>query len=180
MAERITFDDKISLTTSQLPRVNKCTDTDLNEIKNVVNSHAEDIETIQQDIETIHQDIETIQQDSGWLQATLTNQFKAYHDIDGNIPRYRKVGKTVEIRGVLAPTSTIAASNDETIAFTLPSGFRPSGTQRDYICQGSGRNVWLLTVFPEGDVGVSRYGTTANSDIPTSAWMPFNAVFMID
>lgn len=165
MSERITYDDKVSLTTSQLPRVNKCTDTDLNEIKSVVNSHADELELIQED--------------SGWLQVTLTNQFQAYNEESTNIPKYRKVGNLVEIRGIVAPTSNIPAGTSPVIAFTLPSGFRPSGSQRYFICQGSGRNVWLLTVYPDGNVGVSRYGTTSIIDIPTTAWLPFNAVFMV-
>ena len=121
-----------------------------------------------------------LKDDSGWITASLKKDFKPYNDTDANIPRYRKVGQVVEIRGVLAPTSTIAASTDTVTAFTLPDGFRPSGTQRYYICQGSGRNVWLLTVYPDGDVGVARYGTTGTSDIPTSAWLPFNATFLIN
>lgn len=40
MARKITFDDKVSLTTSPLPRANKCTAEDLNEIKEVVNANA--------------------------------------------------------------------------------------------------------------------------------------------
>lgn len=46
MAYKITYDDKVSLTTSALPRVNKCTDTDLNEIKNVVNGNADIMSTL--------------------------------------------------------------------------------------------------------------------------------------
>lgn len=38
---KITYDDKVSLTTSALPRANKCTDDDLNEIKTVVNANAD-------------------------------------------------------------------------------------------------------------------------------------------
>lgn len=40
MADLITYDDKVSLTTSEIPRINKCTDADLNEIKSVVNANA--------------------------------------------------------------------------------------------------------------------------------------------
>lgn len=44
MASKITYDDKISLTTSALPRANKCTDDDLNEIKQVVNDNADELD----------------------------------------------------------------------------------------------------------------------------------------
>lgn len=40
---KITYDDKVSLTTSPLPRPNKCTADDLNEIKNTVNENAGEI-----------------------------------------------------------------------------------------------------------------------------------------
>lgn len=38
---KITYDDKVSLASSPLPRANKCTDDDLNEIKHVVNANAD-------------------------------------------------------------------------------------------------------------------------------------------
>lgn len=47
MADKITFDDKVSLTTNSLPRANKCTDDDLNEIKEVVNNNADELNYIE-------------------------------------------------------------------------------------------------------------------------------------
>lgn len=44
MASKITYDNKISLTTSALPKANKCTDDDLNEIKQVVNDNADELD----------------------------------------------------------------------------------------------------------------------------------------
>lgn len=41
---KIEYDDKISLTTSPLPRANKCTAEDLNEIKQVVNDNADELD----------------------------------------------------------------------------------------------------------------------------------------
>lgn len=46
MASKITYDDKISLTKSALPRANKCTDDDLNEIKRVVNDNADSLDVV--------------------------------------------------------------------------------------------------------------------------------------
>lgn len=57
MASKITYDDKISLTTSALPRANKCTDTDLNEIKQVVNDNADEININAGNITNIQQDL---------------------------------------------------------------------------------------------------------------------------
>lgn len=52
MSSRITYDDKISLTTSPLPRANKCTAEDMNEIKSVVNQNATDNDNQHTAIET--------------------------------------------------------------------------------------------------------------------------------
>lgn len=53
MSSKITYDDKVSLTTSPLPRVNKCTADDLNEIKTVVNSNADEINSNSSNIDEI-------------------------------------------------------------------------------------------------------------------------------
>lgn len=53
MAEKITYDDKVSLTTSPLPRANKCTAEDLNEIKTVVNANADLAEKVNTIVVTI-------------------------------------------------------------------------------------------------------------------------------
>lgn len=57
MASKITYDDKSSLTTSALPRANKCTDSDLNEIKQVVNENADLLDESVLNIEKLEQSI---------------------------------------------------------------------------------------------------------------------------
>lgn len=63
MSQRITYDDKVSLTTSSLPRANKCTAEDLNQIKSVVNQNATDNDnqhtTIENSINTINEKIKS-------------------------------------------------------------------------------------------------------------------------
>lgn len=114
--------------------------------------------------------------DSGWIEATLTDSFTSYGT--NTIPEYRKVGKQVEIRGSVKPTTTITASTNGVTMFTLPEGYRPSKDVLE-ICQGSGRNVWLLNIKTSGAVTIARYGTTSIIDIPTSAWLCFNKAFTI-
>lgn len=58
MASKITYDDKVSLTTSALPRANKCTDDDLNEIKEAVNNNADETDANTTGIENLQQIIE--------------------------------------------------------------------------------------------------------------------------
>lgn len=52
---KIEYDDKTSLTTSPLPRANKCTAEDLNEIKEVVNTNADELDTNTNNITDIQQ-----------------------------------------------------------------------------------------------------------------------------
>lgn len=116
--------------------------------------------------------------DSGWIAAELTSSFTAYNKNTAYAPKYRKVLNQVEISGILSPTVELEASSSSTV-FTLPEEYRP--TQPVYVvCQGNAKNTWLLTVNVGGTVTVSRYGTTANTVIPTTAWLPLRATFFVD
>lgn len=63
--------------------------------------------------------IEINSTDSGWLDLPLATGIAAYNEPQK--PRYRKIGKTVFLTGVLKGVT----ASDVTIA-TLPSGYRPS------------------------------------------------------
>lgn len=58
MSSKITYDDKVSLSTSPLPRANKCTDDDLNEIKQVVNDNADELSENTTNIDNLQQLVE--------------------------------------------------------------------------------------------------------------------------
>lgn len=120
----------------------------------------------------------SIQGSEGWKTATLSSFFLAYYN--GVYPQFRKSGNRVAIRGTIKPSSTIAGgSTNTTEIFTLPEGFRPSLTLVQ-LCQGSGKNTWLLTVSTDGKVKFSRYGTSSLADCPASAWLPFYFEFYVD
>ena len=124
------------------------------------------------------EEVDLLNQDSGWIQATLNDPFQAFDNQDSNIPEYRKVGKMVEIRGIVTPKETINADSKVNI-FWLPEGYRPS--RMEYrICQGTGRNIWLLAISQDGTVQFGRYGVNEYIDVPASTWLPFNATFLID
>lgn len=114
----------------------------------------------------------------GWQDLTLTSDFHAYRDISSKAPKYRKTGKLVEIIGEIAPTSNISAGENKIIT-TLPEGFRPS-VDRYFICQGSGRAIWTLYVYTDGRVIFSRYGKSEYTEAPTSVWLPFSVMFLVD
>lgn len=123
----------------------------------------------------------TTASDTGWITATLTDGFKYYGTSPGNTPKYRKIGNMVEINGAVSPTSDIAGSITKHEIFTLPEGFRPTGYSRNYIMQGSGTNIWCLSVATNGKVSMERYRSgDTYSTANTSAWLPFNATFFVD
>lgn len=66
---KITYDDKVSLTTSALPRANKCTDDDLNEIKEVVNNNDDTTNQNSSDIQTLQNKVTT-----KYIKATINTQ----------------------------------------------------------------------------------------------------------
>lgn len=120
----------------------------------------------------------------GWIYPTLSSGFVMYGtSAADNQPKYRKDGRIVEIRGVVAPTSAIAGSTSIYPIFTLPEGYRPDSPIYA-TCQGSGNCVWLLSVKTNGEVGHSRYrngdtaataaAKTASSD---GAWLPFHVTY---
>lgn len=115
--------------------------------------------------------------DSGWINATLSSRFTLY--ASDSECKYRKIGKYVQIHGVVKPKSAIAGSATDYPIFTLPEGYRPSNSVCS-LCQGSGKNTWLLRVNTDGTVNFSRYGTTSNTEAGTSAWLPFDMGFLID
>lgn len=117
--------------------------------------------------------------DTGWITATLESSFKVYSDSGNDMPQYRKFGNLVEIKGIITPKKTISKSTNSVKIFTLPDDFIPN-VNHQQICQGSGKNTWLLTVGMDGIVSFSRYGTTSSIDVEAGTWMPFNTCFFAD
>ena len=93
--------------------------------------------------------------------------------------KYRKIGKIVEIRGIISPTVKIAAQESATI-FQLAEGFRPNSTVYQ-VCHGSYANLWLLAIGDTGNVNLHRYASgNSYTETSTSAWLTFHVVFFIE
>ena len=110
--------------------------------------------------------------DSGWQTLTLTSTFNVYDS--SNPVQYRKIGKTVYLKGTLTSTQEITA-NSTTIIGTLPQDYRPTN-QVWTICHGSGMNIWLLSIQANGNLTIERYGTATNIAIPSGAWLPISSI----
>ena len=118
--------------------------------------------------------------DTGWINASIEPPFVVYSTDYSSQVMYRRVNKTVEIRGAVKPSDAISGGTDNYLIFTLPSGFRPSG-QVCVVSQGSGTNSWLMSITSAGYVRFSRYNNGSGYvTAPVGAWLPFNATFLID
>lgn len=117
--------------------------------------------------------------DSSWKSGGVIGENFTLYSNDYQI-QYRKIGKIVEVRGVVKPTKIITGSADNHTIFTLAEGYRPS----EYIyerCQGSGSYSWLLSITTGGIVRFSRYNDgTKYVDASTSSWLPFHVTFFVD
>lgn len=121
--------------------------------------------------------------DTGWQEIDLnTANFKVYDGVASNMPKYRRVGDVVQIKGVVSPVSENNSLGDTktTIMGTIPIDFAPSTLNIHTVCHGSGNAVWLLDVTIEGIIRASRYALGNDSSNPKiSAWMPFSVTYLI-
>lgn len=128
----------------------------------------------------VYEKFENTENDTKWQNATITGKFATYNSNTVNTPKYRRIGRVVEIRGIVTPTENIAGSSEIKIIFTLPTEFRPNSDIVS-LCQGSGTNSWLCTIFSNGNVCFSRHRTGANySECATGYWLPFQVMFFIE
>lgn len=118
------------------------------------------------------------EKDSGWITATLTNAFKAY--TTGTDVKYRKVGKIVEIKGILTPTSDITGSSSTVEICTIPEGFRPSD-EINVISQATSTNIWLLSITANGKLYFQRHRKGADyATCVVGNWLPLHIMFFVD
>lgn len=157
---------KIGFNNGSQPALN---DTNLNQMQTNIQTAISSLET------NIEDEINDRTADSGWQMLTLTDNFMPYKNVAEFNPMCRKVGQLVEVTGIISPVSEISSNLSITIA-TLLEGYRPS-ISRYYICQGSDRNIWMLTIDENGKLIFSRYGT---SSYPVNTRLSFNAIFLID
>ena len=105
---------------------------------------------------------------SGW---------QRYSEVMGytNTPTATRVGRMVQLAGAFKPINQLSAGQ-YVINQPLPVWARPLNNIT-FIQQGSGVNRLLLEVRKDGAILVSRYGTTADSAIPSGAWINISCVY---
>lgn len=121
--------------------------------------------------------------DTGWRDVTVIDGFASFSTAAP--ARYRKIGSVVFLTGALKPTSDMPVTDSgtpvELVAFEMPAGFRPTKTI-SVLCQGSGDGKWLMQIYANGRVTVSRYSGPEGykSVLPAGNWLPFHVSFPVD
>ena len=114
--------------------------------------------------------------DSGWITLPLDNNVQAY---DAPVtPRYRKLGKIVEITGAFRANQIMDANVVHTVAY-VPTGYRPS-SQVTSVFQASGMNRWCGSIAENGEFLLERFGTTTSIQVLQGTWLPFHFIYMVN
>lgn len=147
-------------------------------VTSVADVHTNSISTLQEKInnlEALYRSITEVHVETLEYSSGFTGYSGAY-----NNPRIIKSGNVVQITGIAKTTAEIEAGQVTTL-FQIPEGLRPSVNSVKSIMQGSIVNRWCLAISPDtGNVTIDRYGTTANSAIPSGAWLPFSITYVIE
>lgn len=116
-----------------------------------------------------------VRYDSGWVDLPLASNVEAYGE--QSRPQYRKVGKIVYLRGAVKNIT-----QGQTVAGTLPEGFRPSMTvpfvQNTSMLTGSVATTARWKVAANGEITVESVSSGAS--FGAGKWFPINNSFLID
>lgn len=115
--------------------------------------------------------------DTGWKTVDCGNGISAWST--GDAPRIRRVGKTVELVGIIT-NSTVFSAHDN-IFKNIPTDMRPSrnvwSIQEGHL---GTTNRWMMTINPGGTVSFDYYGVSVPIAIDTGMCIPVHAVWMVD
>lgn len=127
---KITFQDKVALNPQpSVAEINKCTDANINEIKNSVNALYDDLTPTE------------------WVNISAT----------GYTTVYKKVGNIVCIRCYSNENITISGWA-QTVVGTIPQALRPTGNYRAPVyCKGN-NNIYCQVVQDSNNVIIFNWG----------------------
>lgn len=111
--------------------------------------------------------------DSGWVNLTLENNVVSYSDTQ--IPRYRKIGNKVYLKGAVKNVLT------STEIATLPEGHRPNRSGHVYMqitSTANGANFARWVVETNGKIRVEAI--SHNATYGAEKWFPIHTEFLID
>ena len=115
--------------------------------------------------------------DTGWKTVDCGNGISAWST--GDAPKIRRVGKTVELVGIVT-NSTVFSAHDSMVK-NIPIDMRPSrnvwSIQEGHL---GTTDRWMMTINPGGTVSFDYYGVSAPIAIDTGMCLPVHAVWMVD
>lgn len=108
---------------------------------------------------------------------TFSSEFEQYSTSAQNRVNITVIAGMVFLSGAVKPVVEIPSTGEHVIA-TLPASCRPQN-QKYFVCQGSQRNVYTLIVKTNGEITLSRYGTTAYTKCPAGAFIRIECAYTI-
>lgn len=117
--------------------------------------------------------------DTGWKPVECGNGISAWSSSDA--PRIRRVGKTVELVGII--TNSTSFADHDSLFRNIPEDMRPSRNVWS-IQQGDIKNKttarWMMTINPGGKVSFNYYGYSGPLKISIGLCIPVHAIWMVD
>lgn len=114
-----------------------------------------------------------------WKNLSINQDFKPYSNDASNIPKFRVFGNIVTIQGAVQPKQSFQSNlKTHLIASGIDPKFCPSKSL-DFICPGSNSSKFVLTIYPNGDLKISKYGASSFEVVPEYAWLPTNVTYAI-
>ena len=117
--------------------------------------------------------------DTGWKSVECGNGISAWSSSDA--PRIRRVGKTVELVGIV--TNSTSFANHDSLFRNIPTDMCPSRNVWS-IQQGDIKNNttarWMMTINPGGKVSFDYYGFSGPLTISIGMCLPVHAVWTVD
>lgn len=115
----------------------------------------------------------------GIIPASGWNQYSS-DPTSPNFPSAERNGRLVQLAGAFSNQTQLASGSSATMG-TLDVGFRPA-TNCNFLVQGSGTSIYMLTIMATGQVQISRYrgwssGSYGDMPVPQGAWCNIACVF---
>lgn len=112
-----------------------------------------------------------------WEEVTFKTGYSAY---DSATSVYvRRIGDVVEIQGIVKFTANHSATTTKTPFATIPAEYAPSKNV-EVMQLGVVKNVYNLTIRPNGEVCWSRYGTTSSVGVNANGYLYVHATWTIE
>ena len=137
---------------------------------------ANNVDYLIDDVEAIFDFITPVTYDSSDL--TFRNDFEPYNDsANTDVIEITRIGTLVSIHGSIRKPSAQSAAGNILIA-ELPTELTPRYRQTA-VNAATGMNRYMLSVNPDGLIGMARFGADTNIAIPANAWLRIDITYVL-